>query len=131
MNMIEKDFDRWNERKKRIHKKAPNLIYHQGEIWWCHLGLNIGYEEDGTGDASERPVLVVRRFSVHLCWVVPLSTSQKINPYYVPAGIIDGKIASAMISQMRPIDTKRLINLVCVMDSKFFYQIKKAAKELL
>lgn len=131
MSTSEKDFDGWNRRKKMIHEKDLNLIYHQGEIWWCHLGINIGFEEDGSGESAERPVLIVRRFSKYLCWAIPLSTSQKNNPYYVPAGMVDDKVAAAMISQMRPIDTKRLINQIGVMDPEFFYQIKKAAKGLL
>ncbi len=131
MSVAGKDFDGWNEWKKQIQEKDLNLIYHQGEIWWCHLGINLGFEEDGSGEAAERPVLIVRRFNEYLCWAIPLSTSQKKNPYYVPAGIVGDKAAAAMISQMRPIDTKRLINQVGVMDSEFFYRIKKAAKELL
>lgn len=60
-----------------------------------------------------------------------LTTSQKKNPYYISAGIVDGIPASAILSQMRPIDTKRLINLVGVMDQQIFYPIKQAAKALL
>ncbi len=126
-----KEFDRWNEKKKSLNKEAANLLYHQGEIWWCHLGVNIGFEEDGSGDNAERPVVIIRRFSPQLCWIIPLSTSQKTNPYYIPVGIIAGKLASAIISQMRPIDTKRLINCIGMMNYKVFYHIKKSAKELL
>lgn len=128
---MQKDFDSWNEKKKRLHHDASNLLYHQGEIWWCHLGVNIGFEEDGTGKNSERPIVIIRRFNPQLCWVIPLTTSQKKNPYYVPVGIIDGKPASAILSQMRPIDTKRLINLICIMEPNIFYPIKQATKALL
>ena len=128
---MQKDFDTWNERKKRLHNEAEHLIYHNGEIWWCHLGVNIGFEEDGTGNNSERPVVIVRGFSKELCWAIPLSTSQKENPYYRSVGIVGGRQASAMISQMRPIDTKRLINLIGVMDNEHFHPMKKAAKALL
>ncbi len=50
--MIIKDFDRWNEQKKQLHNEADNLLYHQGEIWWCHLGINISFERrcPRTGD---------------------------------------------------------------------------------
>jgi mRNA-degrading endonuclease toxin of MazEF toxin-antitoxin module len=126
-----KDFDKWNEKKKQLHKEAVNLLYHQEEIWWCHLGINIGFEEDGTGDEAERPVVIVRRFNSQLCWVIPLTTSQKKNPYYFYAGNVDGVPASVILSQMRPVDTKRLINLVGVMDHKIFYPIKQAVRALL
>lgn len=128
---MQKDFDTWNEKKKRLHNEADNLLYHQGEIWWCYLGVNIGFEEDGTGKEAERPVVIIRRFSRQLCWVIPLTSSLKKNPYYTSAGIVDGIPASAMISQMRPIDTKRLVNLIGIMESGLFYPIKQAARALL
>jgi len=126
-----KDFDRWNELKKKIHDERKNVLYNQGEIWWCHLGVNVGFEEDGAGLDSERPVVIVRRFSVQLCWVIPLSTSLKNNPYYIKAGMISDQPASAILSQMRPIDTKRLINMIGVMDKTIFSNTKRAAKGLL
>ncbi len=128
---VQKDFDKWNEQKKRLHEEAANLLYHQGEIWWCHLGVNIGFEEDGTGNNSERPVLIVRRFNPQLCWIIPLTTSLKKNPYYVSAGMVNGRPAAAILSQMRPIDTKRLINLIGIMDHEVFYPIKQATRVLL
>lgn len=129
--MYKKDFDNWNERKKTIHALAINPPYHPGEVWWCHLGVNIGFEEDGTGENSERPVVIVKRFNPSLCWVIPLSTSVKSNPYYVSVGSVDSKPASAIISQMRPVDTKRMINLIGLMDKGVFYKLKQAAKGLL
>ena len=128
---MQKDFDKWNTTKKLLHDEGRNLIYHQGEIWWCHLGINIGFEEDGTGKNAERPVVIIRRFNPQLCWVIPLTTSLKKNPYYVSAGNVDGIPASAIISQMRPVDTKRLINLIGMMEHTLFYPIKQAAKALL
>ena len=128
---MQKDFDVWNEQKKRLHNGATNLLYHQGEIWWCHLGINIGFEEDGTGENAERPIVIIRRFNPQLCWVIPLTTSRKKNPYYISAGTVDGVPASAILSQMRPIDTKRLINLIGIMESDIFYPIKQATKALL
>ncbi len=126
-----KDFDFWNERKQYLHSKGCNLPYHVGEVWWCYLGVNIGFEEDGTGFNSERPVVIIRGFSLEVCWVIPLSTSKKINPYYVHAGLVENRPAFAMISQIRLIDTKRLINVITVMDTLLFVAIKQAVKDLL
>ena len=44
-----KDFDRWNKKKKALDAKAEPLYFHEGEIWWVHLGVNVGYEIDGKG----------------------------------------------------------------------------------
>ena len=60
---MEKDFDRWNINKKRLHSQNVLHFYHEREIWWCSLGVNIGFEQDGTGKNFDRPVIVVRGFN--------------------------------------------------------------------
>jgi hypothetical protein len=44
MIYMQKDFDKWNIKKKQIDAKTARLYFRQGEIWWVNLGLNIGYE---------------------------------------------------------------------------------------
>jgi hypothetical protein len=41
-----KDFDSWNEIKKKTESEKPRF-YKVREIWWCRFGLNIGTEQDG------------------------------------------------------------------------------------
>ncbi len=43
-------------------------------------------------------------------------------------GFVEGKRATALISQIRLIDTKRLVNKVGFLDPDTFVVIKKAAK---
>jgi len=128
---MKKDFDTWNEEKKNIHERGVEKLYHAREIWWCSLGVNVGFEQDGTGKESQRPVLIMRGFSRQVCLVVPLTTSTKRNPYHIAIGEVDGKQAFAIISQLRLIDTKRLVNKVGVVDAKSFEYIRKAGKALL
>ena len=95
------------------------------------MGVNVGYEQDGTGTEHGRPVVVLRGFSRQVCLVVPLSRSQKDNKYYVNAGTVDGKAASAIISQIRLVDTKRFVNRIGIMDIERFDAIRKAVRGLL
>lgn len=53
---MHKDFDSWNSQKKNIHTKGENKFYHPREIWWCSLGINVGFEQDGTGQNIEMRV---------------------------------------------------------------------------
>ena len=126
---MKKDFDQWNENKKQIHAEAGNKLYHKQEVWWCSLGVNVGFEQDGTGSEHERPVLIVRGFSKNTCLVVPLTTSLARHPMRMAVGIVDGKEASALLSQVRIIDTKRLINKVCFIEKDVFEKIRKAVKD--
>ena len=128
---IKKDFDVWNLQKQAIHTTGENKLYHAREVWWCALGLNVGFEQDGTGGHNERPVLILRGFSKQVCLVIPLTTSTKENPYHFALGEIDGRNAFAIMSQIRLIDTKRLINKVAVIEKNLFENIRKTAKDLL
>ena len=127
---MQKDFDKWNDNKKLIHHEGESKLYHDREVWWCSLGVNVGYEQDGTGLSDERPVLILRGFSKDVCLTIPLTTSIKKNPYHVALGEIDGREAFAIISQIRLVDTKRLINKIGFIDQKLFEIIRKAIKDL-
>ncbi len=126
---MKKDFDAWNENKKQIHNNIENKLYHKREVWWCSLGVNIGYEQDGTGEKGNRPVLIIKGFSKQVCLILPLTTSNKKNPYHFYIGKIDGKEAWAIISQVRLIDTKRLINKIGFLEKKLFEGVRNAVKE--
>ena len=128
---MQKDFDNWNKNKKHIHIKNENRLYHEREVWWCSLGVNIGFEQDGDDIMHERPVLILKGLSRNTCLVAPLTTSLKKHKMRLPLGLIDNKLASVLISQIRVIDTKRLINKIAFVEHKIFEKIRKAAKDLL
>ena len=128
---IKKDFDSWNIQKKTIHNFGKNKYYHPRDIWWCNLGANIGFEQDGTGLEKERPIVIISGFSKSVCLIIPLTTSQKNNKYYLKIGKVDNKNASVIISQIRLIDTKRLTNKIGIINEKKFAKIRKAVKHLI
>ncbi len=128
---MEKDFDGWNEQKKRLHMIGSNKLYHEREIWWCSLGVNVGFEQDGVGNDHQRPVLILKGLSRNTCSVLPLTTSLHKHRMRIPLGIVDGKPASALLSQSRVIDTKRLVNKIGFLNKKLFALVRKAAKDLL
>ena len=128
---MEKDFDGWNEQKKRINVRSDVLLYHERDIRWCQLGVNVGFEQDGSGLHRARPVLVFKAFSRSVCLVVPLTTSAKRNQYYVPIGTVGSRKASAIISQIRLIDTKRLDRKIENMKEDIFDRVRKAVRDML
>ena len=105
--MQAKDFDKWNDKKKVIHATDRIVLFHEREIWWSSLGVNIGFEQDGTNDLFERPVLVIKKFNRDVLWVLPLTRSDKQNRYYVPISVGD-KDSMVILSQLRLISAKRL-----------------------
>ena len=125
-----KNFDDWNNLKKNIDG-GKRKLYKARDIWWCSLGTNVGFEQDGTGKDYERPVVVLRGFSKDVCLVVPLTTSAKKNKYHVVLGEVGGKSAAAIISQVRLVDVRRFIDKIGMLDKEKFEEMKNAVKDLL
>ena len=130
---MKKDFDNWNKRKKEINDitDVESNFYRARDIRWCSLGINIGFEQDGTSELYRRPVLVIKGFSRHVCLVVPLTTSTKINPYHLSVGMVEGREAFAILSQIRLIDTKRLHDPLGILGQEKFEEIRKAIRDLI
>src|SRR5262249_14687786 len=101
---MQKDFDRWNKSKKKIDAGKGTALFHEREVWWCSLGMNIGFEQDGSTDDFARPVIILKKYNLDACLIVPLTARQKTGRYYFPVGRIDNRDAVAVLSQVRFID---------------------------
>jgi mRNA interferase MazF len=121
---MEKDFDRWNRKKKALNASDFNRYVHEREVWWCALGVNVGVEADEKHDNFERPVLILYKFSRDGVLVVPLTSRVKPNPYFAPFWH-DGKPYAAVFSQIRLISTKRLLRKMYRMDQRIFDDIRR------
>jgi mRNA interferase MazF len=129
---MEKDFDRWNGIKKATDgaDETTRLYFREGEVWWVRLGKNIGYETDGKSREFTRPVIILKKYNQYSFLALPLTTSPKPNPYRLPIGIVDGKQAFATLSQLRNIDSKRLVKKIVHLDGDIVAAIKKEASRV-
>jgi len=126
-----KDFDNWNEKKKKLDDRVSQPPYFkEKEIWWLSIGVNVGYEEDGKDSNFVRPVLIVRKFNRNIFLGVPLSTKIKKNIYYVEITHQDGRI-SAMASQIKTFSSKRILNKVGELDDEDFGLVLEKIRELI
>ena len=128
---MRKDFDKWNEKKKIAHEKSYGKVYHPRDIWWCALGVNIGFEQDGKDPNFQRPVLIIKGLSRETCLVAPLTTSKHEHRYRIYIGCVTGQESSVTLSQIRVMDTKRLINKIAMLDRDTFEIIRKSTKDML
>ena len=128
-----KNFDEWNTKKKIVNftEHAFRIFFREREVWWCHLGVNVGFEQDEKGEDFRRPILILKKFSENSIWGVPLSTTTKRGAYYMPIGHVNGEDAVALISQIRFIDTRRLVHKTGVVDKEIFSIIRKTIRELI
>ena len=79
--MHQKDFDGWNKKKKRLDRIQKRPFFHEREVWFCHLGANVGFEQDGRGKEYLRPIVIVRQFNNEVFWAIPLSKTSKKSAY--------------------------------------------------
>jgi mRNA interferase MazF len=128
---MEKDFDAWNIKKKAINSDLPRIFCHAREIWWCSIGINVGFEQDGTGEYFDRPIIVIRAFSRNVFWGAALTSRPKKGTFYFPIGLVEGREASVILSQVRLIDTKRLLRKSGILDEEMFEKLKSALQQTL
>lgn len=129
--MVEKDFQLWHERKCRIHNGHARVFFQEREIWFCHLGENIGFEQDGRGDEYLRPVIILKKFNQDIFWAVPLTKGDKRpKPYYYVFSFQEGILSGAILSQLRLIDVKRLKYKTGTMKKTDFIFMKTKIKHL-
>lgn len=99
-----KNFDAWNEIKKKVDEISLRLLFNEGEIWWCDVGLNIGSEQDGPGPLFERPMFIAKKFSSCVMLAFPITSQNKHGNYYYPLDSGD----TIILCQPKLIDAKRL-----------------------
>lgn len=128
-----KDFDSWNELKKKIdvEKNEPDRFPKEGEVWMSSLGKNIGYEQNGSGDNFSRPILIVKKFNNHMFWVIPLSTKQKEFDFYFNYTDPNDQKVSAILAQMKLLSVKRLKRKLYDIPKELFDEMKQKLKSFL
>ncbi len=128
--MQSKDFTSWTNLKEKIDEKVLKVRFSEREIWWCNLGVNIGFEQDGKGDEFLRPVLIYKKHNAKIMTVLPLSTKIKTdNPFY-QIFTFRGREQSAIIAQVRTVDARRLVNKMGEISNLQFDIIKTRFKEI-
>lgn len=126
---MQKDFDTWNARKKKLNASNTTKYPKRREIWWCSVGVNVGTETDGKSKFSTRPVLILKKYNRNQLLVVPLST--RIKPTHVPYRYNfthNNRQQCALLSQIRVIDSKRIGSRISKIPSDLFDKIVEAVK---
>lgn len=130
--MYYKNFDLWNEKKKRVDcgPHVENIYFNEREIWWCSVGVNVGVEVDGKNHDFERPVLVIKKFNKMMFWGIPLTSRSQSYPTImeIEHGL---KFSFANLAQMRLFSTKRLLRKVDVTSQSTFNKVVMKLRSLL
>ncbi len=122
---MKEDLKKWHDIKDRLIKdKEKKVFFHEREIWWCSIGKNIGFEQNGKGEEFTRPIIIVKRLSLDTCLMVPLTTSKKRKNSF-SLGVLSGEEGEsfAMVEQIRLIDAKRLGKKMGVLPKEQFEKL--------
>ena len=129
-----KDFDSWNLRKKEIqNNKDIESLFKVGEVWWCSIGINVGDEQDGKHNNFERPVFIYKKFNKNLFIGIPLTSNDKpsifiYNFSYNSVDNMHKKLGQAILSQVRPFSSKRLLRKIGKVEYEEFGLIRKSLR---
>jgi len=125
-------FDVWNEEKKNIEKSEHNktIKFKEGEIWWISMWKNIWQESYWKWKEFRRPILVLKKLSSKSCIAIPLSSRHKTWTWFCDVILEDMK-RTALLYQIKMIDTKRFHRRIWVVPNIDFWEIKKRLKQLL
>ena len=127
---MKKNFWPWHRLKSDLHHRTQNPPYfHEREVWFCSLGLNVGHEQDGIHKQFERPVVILKRFK-HSFLAIPLSTQIRNDKYHLHL-VVNDINQCAILSQIRLLDARRLLRYLGTISIKDFERLKSAFIKLI
>jgi len=124
-----KPLGKWTELKRSLEELDVKHDFHEREVWWCSLGINVGHEQDGKNEMFERPVLIMRKYSKDFMSIIPLTSQDKTGRFSFPL-YAGGRKQSALISQQRAISSKRLSRKMLKIGSGTFRKITESVRNL-
>ena len=131
-----KNFVDWFILKPKLDANIKYPKFEEGEVWWCHLGENIGTEISGKSQKFTRLVIIYVKLSKHTFLVIPTTTQlfdqngKERNGTWYQKIEINNKKMLAVLSQIRIIDYRRLDKIVAEIDPRDFNLIKNAFNNL-
>ncbi len=126
-----KNFKSWFVKKESLHAQSQRPYFKEREIWYCHFGINVGFEQDGQGEDFLRPVIIFKKFNKEIFLAIPLTRILKESKYYFNFEFRSGVKSSVILSQIRLIDAKRLSHKIGHINTKDFIELIKKLKEIL
>lgn len=125
-----KDFDSWHSLKKKLDSRDRGRTFKEREVWWCSVGINVGFEIYGKNQFFNRPVLVLRKFSRSTFLGAPLTSKCDDRPYRYRIHLNERE-SNVILDQVRCFDSRRLLNLEGMLTDKQFKAVKEYYKSLI
>ncbi len=123
---------KWTTYKQIINKKTSKIVYfNERELWWMHIGLNVGHEQNGHGDKFLRPVLILKRINRHLFVGIPQTSKDKIDHEYYYKYKHNTRQLILLLLQIRVFSSARLHEKLGMLNKEDFIKVKERVKKWL
>lgn len=127
---MHKDFDQWFKIKSKLEERNCSILFKEGEVWWCSIGVNTKQESCGKGNEFRRPVLILKRLPRELCIVIPSTSKTKSGSWFYRL-IITNFNTTLQLHQIKCISSARLASRISSLNPKDFEPIKRRLKSFL
>jgi mRNA interferase MazF len=126
-----KDFVVWHSEKVDLQNTKIRPGFYEREVWFAAVGENVGYEQDGRGERFLRPIVIIKKFNNEVLWAIPLTSKEKTGKYYFTFGLAEKEKSTAILSQLKLIDAKRLEYKIGNISKGDFKELKSKLTQLL
>lgn len=136
-----KDYKNWHVYKTKLemidydslddesNPKNPKPMFRERDIWWCSLGENLWYEQDGKHENYERPILILKKFSQDMFLWAPLTSNDRPHPLKFPYQINE-KDGCINLTQVRTMSVRRLHRRMWKMSEEHFITISTLFQDI-
>ena len=116
----------WNTLKYQLIETANKPAkFNERDIWWCSIGINVGYEINGKNHLAERCVLVIRKYNNDMFFGLPLTTQLKDYDSRILTNV-NGTDADIILDQGKTFSADRLNRRERVMGYKEFDIVRRS-----
>lgn len=95
------------------------------------MGENVGVEQSGKGEYFLRPIIVLKKFNKEFFLGVPISKTPKTDLFHFKFSFLPDVESSAVLSQLKPVDSKRLKYRMRYINYKDFINLKTKIRDLI
>ncbi len=117
------EFNTWNSKKQQLDTQKIHFRFLERDIFFMHIGVNIGFEQNGGKDFL-RPAVVYKKFNKHVFLGTPLTSQIKEDKFHHEFEYKTNIRSFAILSQIRLFDIKRAKFRDGQISKKDFYKLQ-------
>ncbi len=128
---VEKNYKSWLDLKEKLDARAKDKLpsFKQREVWWTHIGVNVGSEILGKDGGFWRPILIIKRYQGSMFLAAPwTSTPPKLGYKNHVSVNFKKRQSTVLLDQIRTLDARRLVRLMGNLDEEQFEKVMVVLK---